>query len=427
MLKIYQWLWVILAFALMIFTCSKVCPAQASPYNLYVIKPQSFTGTNQTGVAISTNGLVTGNSTVGSSYSVGTITLTGTGLTTASFQVLGSFDNGGTYYPLLLSPVASPASTSTTITATSNGVYAFGIAGVSYLQIKTTGTFTAASITMTITLSPNGLLGRNGSGGSGGPPSGAAGGDLCGTYPDPGTCQINGVAISGTPGPAYVPVATDATHSTWAQLTQDQIAPGFSITSFSPSSSVEIGATITNYSMTASYSSTPTSAAITNTDSIGSPLTLTTPFTSGTVLGSFQHTAAATTTFTLTAVGAVTKTSTATINWLPRTFGGAGIAGATSSVTASGTSAVLSTGSTLANAGLGNAGTYGPYSASARKIYILMIGGSHTFKDTVTGFSFAFNAPTAVSFTNVNGSTVSMFLYESTNTLTGTFSITVAS
>jgi len=204
---------------------------------------------------------------------------------------------------------------------------------------------------------------------------------------------------------------------------------GFSITGFSGGSTVEIGATVTNPGFTASYSSLPSSASISNTDGIDSPLTLTTPFTSGTVVGSFVKTIQTSTTFTLSATSGTTATATQAIAWVPRSFGGAGTPGATSSVTASGNAAVLSTGDVLANAGLASSdvgATYGPYTASAQSIYLLLIGGSHTiFKDAVTGFAFPFNSPTSVSFVNQNGSTVPMYLYQSTNTLTGPYSVLV--
>jgi len=217
---------------------------------------------------------------------------------------------------------------------------------------------------------------------------------------------------------------------TCRQLDQDDILPGFSITGFVGGSTVEIGSTVTNPTFTASYSNTPTSATISNTDGIDSPLSLVSPFTSGTVVGSFVHASAATTVFTLTAQGTSTKTATQATNWKPRSFGGVGAAGATGA-TASGTSAVL-TGATgtLGSVGLTNSNvgaTYGPLAPSSQKIYLLLIGGSHTFKDAVTGFAFAFNSPTSVSFVNVNGDTVAMYLYESTNLLTGTYSILVAS
>jgi hypothetical protein len=236
------------------------------------------------------------------------------------------------------------------------------------------------------------------------------------------------ISVSGTPpNNSAVWVATSTSTAVPRQLTLDDILPGFTISSFTGGSTVEIGATVANPAFTASYSSTPASAQITNTDGTDSPLTLTTPFTGGTVTGTFTKTSATSTTFTLTAVSTSTKTATQAITWAPRTFGGVGTAGATSA-TASGTSAVLAgaTG-TLTSSGLNNQTTYGPYTPSAQKVYILMIGGSHTFKDAVTGFAFAFNSPTSVSFVNANGATVTMFLYESTNTLTGTFSISVAS
>jgi hypothetical protein len=47
------------------------------------------------------------------------------------------------------------------------------------------------------------------------PPSGAAGGDLSGTYPNPSVAKIGGVAISGTPAANSVLVASGATAAAW--------------------------------------------------------------------------------------------------------------------------------------------------------------------------------------------------------------------
>lgn len=213
-------------------------------------------------------------------------------------------------------------------------------------------------------------------------------------------------------------------------ITISAVCSPFNISSFSGGSTVELGATVLNPAFTASYSCPPNSASITNTDAIDSPLTLTTPFTSGTVVGSFTHSAVAATTFTLSAIQASTQTATQTINWEPRSFGGVGTAGATSSVTASGTTAILSTSDVLASIDLAasNVGqVYGPFTPSGQNVYLLLIGGSHTFIDTGTGFPFAFNAPIAVTFVNAHGVTVSMFLYQSTNPLFGTYNIRVAS
>lgn len=438
--------------ALLLFCGLAPAFPQASPYSNSVFTPQIFTSTGQTGATIQLNGLITP-STVGSSFSSLVLTVTGTSLTTATFQVLGSSNNGGTFAPLLVSSVANPGSPNTTTTVTGPGLYQVNAVGLTHVKIVTSGTFTATNLTITITASPNAQITKNSGGGGGAVASvfgrtgtvGAQSGDysfsqLSGS---PSASQIagagtlantaananavDGVTISGTPTAGAVAVATGSSAAPWRRLTQDDILPGFSITAFNGGATVEIGATVTNPAFTASYSSTPASASITNTDGVDSPLTLSTPFTSGTVVGNFSKTSAATTTFTLTAISSTTQTASVSISWLPRTFDGIGAASATSSITASGSTAVLSNGAVLANAGLNNASTYGPLSPSGQKIYILMVGGSHTFRDASTGFLFAFNTPTSVSFVNQNGATVAMYLYESTNTLTGTFSIQVVS
>lgn len=205
----------------------------------------------------------------------------------------------------------------------------------------------------------------------------------------------------------------------------------FSITSFTNCNGVvELGTTITNPTCNATYSALPSSANITNTDGVSSPTNLSSPFSSATISGTFSHNAVTSTTFTLTAVGTSTQTATQSYSWQPRIFGGVGISGATSSVTAVGTTAVVSTGSAIPSAGLGAetvGQSFGPYTPSGNVIYLILIGGSHTFIDTTTGFPMAFNTPIVVTFVNANGTSVNMFLYATTNPLTGTFNPKITS
>jgi hypothetical protein len=223
------------------------------------------------------------------------------------------------------------------------------------------------------------------------------------------------------------------------KLTVDDLGPAFTITGFSGGSVVELGVTVTNPAFSASYSSTPNSASITNSASIDSPLVLNPPYTSGTVVGSFADGGSSVTviTFTLTAIAATTQQAFQYIYFEIRDYGGVGTAGATSSVTSSMSPATptvtLSTSDVLASEGLfyggENAGTiFGPFSPSGQKIYLLLQGSSHTFKDANTGFAFPFNAPTTVSFTNQYGvAGITMYLYESQFNLSATYSIEVVS
>lgn len=205
----------------------------------------------------------------------------------------------------------------------------------------------------------------------------------------------------------------------------------FSILSFTGcNGTVELGFHVINPVCSATYSATPSSANLTNTDGISSPTALVNPFTTGTITGNFSHNAITTTTITLTAIGTSTQTATQAYQWKPRIFGGLGTAGATATVTASGTTAILSTTDAIASLQLGAetvGESLGPFSPSGKNIYLLLMGGSHTFIDAGTGFPFAFNTPTTVTFTNVNGVVVTMYLYQSTNVLYGTFTPKVVS
>jgi hypothetical protein len=258
------------------------------------------------------------------------------------------------------------------------------------------------------------------------------GGDLAG---DSASQEVIGLynhpLASTVPVQSAVPVYdTSVLRYDVRPLTMDDILAGFTINSFSGGSTVEVGVAVINPSFVASYSSLPASATITNTDNIDSPLTLTTPYTSGTVIGSFTHSTLTSVTFTLTAISTSTQTAVQYITYAGRDFGGVGTPGATSA-TASGTSALLNAShGTLTNQGLyfGNevGASFGPFSPSGQAIYLLLQGNNHTFKDQ-NGFTFAMNTSTNFSFTNQNGIVLSMYLYQSTNTLSTPFTITVVS
>jgi len=209
--------------------------------------------------------------------------------------------------------------------------------------------------------------------------------------------------------------------------------PTFVISSFTGGSTVECGATVTNPTFSATYSATPiTAAQISNTDNINSPLALMSPYTSVQVTGSFTHsTVNFSVVFTLSAnKGLQSAMATDSINFAARSFGGVGNAGATSA-THSGSNANLSTGDTISNQGLHSSDvgqSYGPFNPVVQKIYLLLPHTStpHVFKDQ-NGFIFAMNSPTTFSFTNQNAAVISMDLYESTNPLSTSFTITVFS
>jgi len=245
-------------------------------------------------------------------------------------------------------------------------------------------------------------------------------------------------SINGLTGPALTLAAASGSGLSITQTGTTitiGLATAFAITSFTGGWTVPVGASVINPTFSASYSVTPASASITNTDSISSPTNLTTPFTSGTVTGTFVKTVPAATTFTLSATQGGTLTATQTGNWAWEIFGGVGTAGATSSVTASGTTAVLSNGNVLPRIQIGPevAGSVCPpatcFTSSPvdQVIYLLLTGGSHTFVDNITGLTVPMNAPITVSFLNANGVTTTMYLYSTMYAVYGSSTIRVAS
>lgn len=259
-------------------------------------------------------------------------------------------------------------------------------------------------------------------------------GDLSGTS---GTQTVIGLynhSIANTvPVASAVPIYdTSLSRYDIRPLTSDDLAPPFTI-GLSGSETVEIGQPIVNPTLTASYSgSSAASAFVTNTISQQSPLNLTSPYTSVPYTTTFVEDSQTSVYFTLqaTSTGSVTKTDTNAVvfNWFPRSFAGVGHPGATGTVTYTGNNAILSTNDIVFNQGLFSSfvGQSVSFSPSSQNIYFLLTGGSHTFVDNSNQNPFPFNAPTPVSFVNQYSQTVSMYLYQSSTTLTGTYSIKVS-
>lgn len=174
--------------------------AAQSPTSNVLLTTAVLTGTGQTGPPIRFSSATAG----------GIITVTGSGLSAATFGIMGSADGGITYVPVAFAAIAVPGTPLIFATVSGPALFVVNLAGLTHIQFVTSGTFTATNLSLSLTVSPNATASRGG-GGASGPTTTTLTGDATGTGTGTVATTLATVGTAQTVG--------DATHA--LQLTTD--------------------------------------------------------------------------------------------------------------------------------------------------------------------------------------------------------------
>jgi len=253
-----------------------------------------------------------------------------------------------------------------------------------------------------------------------------------------GAVFVGDAGAGGTQGEVPAPAAGDAAlhkylHAggTFKVINQDEISPGFSISSFTKTApnpgtlTYRRGDTLTGITAAATYiSGPPTSASISNTlgGSVGgtdvnpTAWTFSSPYASATQPTNVKREgsdlgADPTWTIGLSATGTASDTENIVVTWTRDVYYGVGSAGLNTEAAIEGLAA---------NALSSSRARTITVSPSSEKVYYAYPKQYGTATFTLNGFPASFGTPLELAITNVNGVTSTYYVYESTNLLSGT-------